>query len=473
MSTQKTQLVVFGAGPGGYAAAFFAADQGLQVTLIDKNKDPGGVCLYKGCIPSKALLHVAKLLNEAREASAWGIDFGQPKIDIKRVREWKNNVIAKMTGGLGILSKQRNITYIQGTGKFLNSNTICVTKEDGSEEIIEFEKAILATGSQPTKIPAFDIGSDRIIDSTGALALEDIPKKMLVVGGGYIGLELGTVYSALGTEVTVVEMMPALLPGADQDLIKVLASRIKEILHKILLGTRVVEMKEMPEGILVKFDGENLENTEEIYDKVLISVGRTPVTKELGLENTQVTVTERGFVQIDEKQATTDPNIWAIGDIAGDPMLAHKASHEGRVAVEALLGRRVAFEPAAIPAVVFTDPEIAWCGITENEAKEKGIPHQVARFPWGASGRATTLDRNDGMTKLIVDPETKRILGMGIAGVGAGELIAEGVLAVEMAAVATDLAMSIHAHPTLSETVMESAEALFGYSTHIYRPKKA
>jgi dihydrolipoamide dehydrogenase len=466
------QLVVIGAGPGGYAAAFLAADLGVNVTLIDSELNPGGVCLYRGCIPSKALLHVSKLINEAREAGNWGIKFSSPKIDLAILRSWKENVVTKLTSGLGQLTKQRKINYIQGTTKFLNSETLEIAKLNGEKSHLKFGDVIIATGSQPTIIPAFSIDSPRVWDSTQALALEDIPPKLLVVGGGYIGLEMGTVYAALGSKVTVVEMMAGLLPGSDRDLVKYLQNRLTSSFESIMVNTKVVNMKKEAKGIKVNFVDEKGNDSEQMFDKVLISIGRTPNSKNLGLENTRVELDKKGFIKVNEKRQTTDPRIYAIGDIAGEPMLAHKASHEGRIAAEVIAGHKVVYEPAAIPAVVFTDPEIAWCGLTENEAKEQGITVDIARFSWVASGRALTMGRTDGMTKMLFDPDSSRILGMGIVGVGAGELIAEGVLAIEMAALATDIKLSIHPHPTLSETVMESAEMFFGQSTHIYRPKR-
>jgi len=468
----KTQLAVIGGGPGGYAAAFLAADLGMQVTLLDLEKNPGGVCLFRGCIPSKALLHVAKLIREAEHSSKWGIQFNKPQIDLDKLRGFKEGVVNKMTGGLGQLSKARKINYIQGRATFVNSNKVTIEKMGGGTEELEYDKAILCTGSIPARIPSLSIESDRLIDSTGALALKDIPKSMLVIGGGYIGLELGYVYSSLGTEVSVVEMMPGILPGADRDMVNILAKSLEPVMQSIMVSTKVAEMKEVENGIKVRFEGENVKEPEQVYEKVLMSVGRVPNSKGLGLENTKVEIDKQGFVKVNSQQLTADPSIYAIGDIAGNPMLAHKASHEGRVAVEVIAGHNVEFKPAAIPAVMFTDPEIAWCGLTETEAKEKKIDVKVARFPWAASGRATTLDRSDGVTKLIFDPKTERLLGMGIVGPGAGELISEGVLAVEMAAQARDIALSIHPHPTLSETVMESAEVLFGTSTHLYRPKR-
>ena len=469
---QNKSVVVIGGGPGGYAAAFAAADLGMQVTLIDLEKNPGGVCLYRGCIPSKALLHIAKLLTEAKEAKTWGIDFGEPKIDLDRLRTFKNKVVAKLTGGLGVLSKQRKINYIQGRASFLNSSTLKIEKVDGTNEEFIFEKAIVATGSVIATIPSLNIQSKKLLNSTTALDLPVIPKSLLVVGGGYIGLELGSVYNALGTKVTVVEMMDGLLPGADRDLVQFLAKRIEKSFDKIMLKSRVLEMMEVEDGIKVKIQSADGTIYEIVYDYVLMSIGRRPETKGLGLENTNVKVNQRGWIVVNQQLQTDDANIYAIGDIAGEPMLAHKASHEARVAVEHIAGHNVAFEPKAIPAVVFTDPEIAWAGLTENQAKEKNIIVEVAKFPWAASGRAVTLDRNDGVTKLIIEPETERILGVGICGPGAGELIAEATLAIEMGANARDLALTIHPHPTLSETVMEAAEVFFGTSTHLYRPKK-
>ena len=470
-SSEHTKLVVIGGGPGGYAAAFLAADLGMETTLVDLEPNPGGVCLYRGCIPSKALLHAAKILSESRDAKEIGIEFGEPKIHIDQVRAWKNKVVSQMTGGLGVLSKQRKIKFIQGRATFLNSDSVNIKKTDGTEITLTFDNAILATGSHPITLP-FAPASPRILDSTTALNLEDIPAKLLVLGGGYIGLELGTVYNELGSKVSIVEMLPSLLAGVDRDLGVILENRIKKHFSAVKVNTKVTKMEETSNGIKVTFEDKEGNVSSEEYDKVLVAIGRKPNSKNLGLEKTKVTLTDRGFVQVNGQRQTTDPKIYAIGDIAGDPMLAHKASHEGRVAVEAIAGHKVAFEPQAIPAVVFTDPEIAWCGLTETEAAAKGREVMVVKFPWAASGRAVTLNRTDGLTKMIIDPETERILGMAICGVGAGEMISEGVLAVEMGAVVSDLKLSIHPHPTLSETVMESAESFFGLSTHIYRPKK-
>jgi dihydrolipoyl dehydrogenase len=472
--SSTSHVVVVGGGPGGYAAAFYAADLGMQVTLVDPAENPGGVCLYRGCIPSKALLHVAKLLDEAKHAEAWGVAFGAPTIDLNRLRGFKEKVVNQLTGGLGQLSKQRKITYVRGTASFRDAHSLDVADEGGKTTPISFDYAIIATGSRPSTVPGLSIQSPRLMDSTGALELPDIPQSLLIVGGGYIGLELGSVYAALGTKVTVVEMTGGLLPGADRDLVNVLAKRIEKMCEAVLLNTKVVSMKEAGEGIAVTFEGEGLGDRpkEQTFDRVLVSIGRRPNGAVPGLDRTRVKVNQRGFIEVDEKLQTAEPSIYAIGDVVGEPMLAHKASHEGRVAVEAIAGEKVAFEPLAIPAVVFTDPELAWCGLTENDAQKEGRKVTVVRFPWAASGRALTPDRPDGMTKLVIDPSTERILGVGIVGAGAGELIAEGVLAVEMGANATDLKMSIHPHPTLSETLMESAEVFFGHATHVYRPKR-
>lgn len=469
---QSLNIAVIGGGPGGYAAAFLAADLGMSVTLIDPELNPGGVCLYRGCIPSKALLHVAKLLEESHQAKDWGIEFAAPKIDLARLRSWKENVVKKLTGGLGVLSKQRKVKYVQGRAAFENSTTLRVTKTDGSEESLAFDRIVIATGSRPAVVPALKLDTPRMMDSTGGLNLEDIPGTLLVVGGGYIGLELGSVYAALGTRVTVVEMLPGLLPGADRDLVLPLHKRLDKMFDSILLNTTVASVKDEGNGIRGKLKAQDGSEQEKVFDRVLVSVGRKPNAEIPGLEKTGVKAGERGFIQVNKQLQTDDPSIYAIGDVVGEPMLAHKASHEGRVAVEAIAGHKVAFEPNAIPAVVFTDPEVAWCGLTETQAQRENREIKVAKFPWAASGRAITLDRPEGMTKLILDPQTERVLGVGIVGAGAGEMIAEGVLAIEMAALASDVALTIHPHPTLSETVMEAAEVFFGTSTHIYRPKR-
>jgi dihydrolipoamide dehydrogenase len=467
-------IAVIGGGPGGYAAAFLAADLGMKVTLIDREANPGGVCLYRGCIPSKALLHVAKLIDESRHAKNWGIEFGEPKIDVVRLRSFKEGVVNKLTGGLGQIAKARKVQYVRGDASFENSTTVRVAKTGGGDETLSFDRIIIATGSRPAVIPSLKLDTPRMLDSTSALDLADVPGTLLVVGGGYIGLELGTVYAALGSKVSVVEMTPGLLPGADRDLVLPLYKRLEKSFEAIQLNTTVTSVKEESNGIRVSFDGNDVQekDREKVFDKVLVSVGRKPNSEIAGLDRTQVRIGQRGFVQVNKHLQTDDPTIYAIGDVVGEPMLAHKASHEGRTAVEHIAGHKVAFEPNAIPAVVFTDPEIAWTGLTETQAEKEGREIKVAKFPWAASGRAMTIDRTEGMTKLIIDPANERVLGVGIVGAGAGELIAEGTLAIEMAALAKDIALTIHPHPTLSETIMQSAEVFFGTSTDLYRPRR-
>ena len=472
MADKKTHLAVIGGGPGGYAAAFLAADLGLEVTLIDPEINPGGVCLYRGCIPSKALLHAAKVIDEAREAQAWGLNFSGLKIKHARLREWKNEVVARLTGGLGQLVKQRKINYIQATAAFQDKQTLTVKAIDGGQRSLAFEYAIIATGSDAARIPQFELDSDRLLDATTALDLKEIPKKLLVIGGGYIGLELGTVYAALGSKVTVVEMTAGLLPGADRDLVRNLQKRLANRMASILLQTTVKSLKVQKNGIKATLEGPDVDQNARIFDKVLLAVGRRPNSAGLGLANTTIEVDGRGFIKVDAQRRTAEKQIFAIGDVAGEPMLAHKASHEGRVAAEVIAGRQVIYEPAAIPAVVFTDPEIAWVGLTEKEAADRGIAHKVVRFPWAASGRAATLDRDDGLTKLVIDPRSERIIGMGIAGSGAGEMIAEGALAIEMGANITDVGLTIHPHPTLTETIMEAADLFHGTATHFYQSKR-
>lgn len=466
-----TRVAVVGAGPGGYAAAFYAADLGMQVTLIDPEKNPGGVCLYRGCIPSKALLHVAKVLDEARHAKEWGIEFGAPRIDVNGVRDFKNRVVQKLTGGTGQVAKLRKITYVQGWATLTSPASLRVALASGGSEDVNVDYIVLATGSQPTRVGALAVDSPRVLDSTGALDLPEIPGSMLVVGGGYIGLELGSVYAALGTKVSVVEMTPGLLPGADRDLVRYLSQRVEKTFEKVMLSTKVTSMRALDSGVTITFEGEGTPG-ESTYDYVLVSIGRRPTPPIEGLDKTRAQVTQRGFIQTDMQRRTEEPTVFAIGDVAGEPMLAHKASHEARVAIEAIAGHKAVFEPLAIPAVVFTDPEIAWAGLTETQAEQEGRKVEIVRFPWPASGRAIAIDRVDGMTKLLIDPATERVLGVGIVGSGAGELIAEGVLAIEMGATASDLKHTIHAHPTLSETLMEAAEVFFGTATHVYKPKR-
>ncbi len=463
-------LVVLGGGPGGYAAAFLAADLGMDVTIVEKDPRLGGTCLLRGCIPSKALLHVGRVVAEAREMEEWGVRFGPPTVDIDAVRARKEKVIAALTGGLGQLARRRNVNVVQGQARFTASNTLEVALDAGGSETLSFDHCILASGSRPARIPAFDIGSPRVMDSTGALELADIPESLLVIGGGYIGLEMGTVYAELGSRVSVVELTDGLLPGADRDLVKPLHKRLTNLFEAIRLQTKVVRLEDRGEGIEVFFDGPEGE-TSQVFSRVLVAVGRRPNSDGIGLENTGVVIDSKGFVGVDAQQRTADPSILAIGDVCGEPMLAHRASHQGKVAVEALHGEPALFEPRAIPAVVFTDPEIAWAGLTEHEAAATGREVEISRYPWAASGRAHALGRTDGLTKMLVDPETDTVLGVGIVGPGAGELIAEAALAIEMGCSARDLSETIHPHPTLGETVAFSAENYFGVATEIYRPR--
>lgn len=463
-------VIVLGAGPGGYAAAFYAADLGMQVTLVDEERNPGGVCLYRGCIPSKALLHVAKLMDEAKHASHWGVDFGAPKVDIDKLRGYKDSVVERLTSGTGQVARLRKVTYVQGRATLTGPTSMSVKTATGTQDL-SADFVVLATGSYPTRIPGLNVDSPRLLDSTGALDLPEIPKTLLVVGGGYIGLELGSVYAALGTKVSVVEMTSGLLPGADRDLVKPLQQRIEKTFAKVMLSTKVTGMTAKKNAITVNFEGEGAP-ANETYDYVLVAIGRRPNSKIDGLDETKVKLDAKGFIETDGQRRTAEPTMFAIGDVAGEPMLAHKASHEARVAIEAIAGHKAVFEPAAIPAVVFTDPEIAWAGLTEAEAEKTGRKVEVAKFPWPASGRAIAIDRTDGLTKLVIDPDSGRILGIGLVGSGAGELISEGVLAIEMGATAEDVKLTIHPHPTLSETVMEAAEVFFGQATHVFKPKR-
>ena len=463
-------LVVLGGGPGGYAAAFLAADLGLQVTLVERDERLGGTCLLRGCIPSKALLHVGRVLAEAREMEAWGIHFERPKIDIDVVRGRKEKVIATLTGGLAQLAKRRNVTVIHGQALFTNSTSLEIATPGGVTQSLTFDHCILASGSRPAKIPAFDLPTPRVMDSTKALEMVDVPASLLVIGGGYIGLEMGTVYAELGSRVSVVELTDTLLPGADRDLVKPLQQRLDKLFEKIHLRTKVTKLEDRGESIRVHFEGPEGPSAHD-FARVLVAVGRRPNSDGMGLENTKVVVSPKGFVEVDGQQRTADPHILAIGDVCGEPMLAHRASHQGKVAVEALHGEPALFAPRAIPAVVFTDPEIAWAGLTEHEAVAQGRTVEISRYPWAASGRAQALGRTEGMTKLIVDPETDAVLGVGMVGPGAGELVAEGTLAIEMGCTARDLSETIHPHPTLGETVAFSAENYFGLATEIYRPR--
>jgi dihydrolipoamide dehydrogenase len=463
-------LVVLGGGPGGYAAAFLAADLGMPVALVERDERLGGTCLLRGCIPSKALLHVGRVLAESREMEDWGIHFQKPTLDLAALRARKEKVIATLTGGLATLARRRNVTLVRGNARFTGSGTLEVTEPTGGTTTLTFDHCILASGSRPTRIPAFDIGSERVMDSTGALELRDVPETLLVVGGGYIGLEMGTVYAELGSKVSVVELTDTLLPGADRDLVKPLQQRLEKLFAAIHLRTKVTRLEDTGAAVRVHFEGPDGPFTQE-FSRVLVAVGRRPNSDGLGLEHTRAVVNAKGFVEVDDRQRTADPQILAIGDVCGDPMLAHRASHQGKVAVEALHGEPAVFAPRAIPAVVFTDPEIAWAGLTEQEAAAAGRVVEVSRYPWAASGRAHALGRTDGLTKILLDPETDAVLGVGIVGPGAGELIAEGVLAIEMGCSARDLVETIHPHPTLGETVAFSAENYFGLATEIYRPR--
>ena len=469
-----TQLVVLGGGPGGYAAAFLAADLGMQVTLVEREARLGGVCLLRGCIPSKALLHVAKAMAEAKHLAEWGVAFAEPKLNLEAMRSRKEKVIATLTGGLAQLAKKRNVRVVRAKAQFADSQTLQlepVAEATLEDDRLRFEHCILATGSSPTKIPAFDLPTDRVMDSTIGLELPEVPESLLIVGGGYIGLEMGTVYAALGSRVSVVELTDGLLPDADRDLVRPLQKRLEGQFQAIYLKTKVVSLKDKKKAIEVVFEGPQEQKTEQ-YGRVLVAVGRRPNSAGLGLENTGVKVDSRGFVVVDNKQRTADPHILAIGDVAGEPMLAHKAAHEGKVAVEVLAGEPAEFSPQAIPAVVFTDPEIAWAGLTEGDAKKQGRPIQTAVFPWGASGRAQAVGRTEGLTKWVVDPASQRVLGCGIVGYGAGDLIAEAVVAIEMGAVVRDLVDAIHPHPTFSETLGAAAEVFLGTATDLFRPRR-
>ncbi|HEU6447276.1 MAG TPA: dihydrolipoyl dehydrogenase [Verrucomicrobiae bacterium] len=469
MDPIKTEIVVVGAGPGGYAAAFYAADLGKKVILIEREKKLGGVCLNRGCIPSKALLYATHQIVNARESAHRGITFTEPKVELEKLRTWKEGILAKLSGGVATLAKMRGVEVIAGRAYFEGSNKLRVETDKG-QQFVEYDKAILAVGSLPAMPKAFDLGNPRVMTSTEALEVPDVPENLLIVGGGYIGMELGFVYSALGSKIVLVEAMDSILAGADADLARPVANNAKKVFKEVRLKAKVTKMATVGKQIKVamEYNGQKLE---ELYDRVLVAVGRVANSKDLGLENTKIQLDERGFVKINPQQQTDDPSIYAIGDIAGGILLAHKAHKEARIAVENICGENSAFD-SIIPAVVFTDPEIAWCGLTEAEAKEKGIAYEVAKFPWTASGRALSFDRTDGVTKMIVEPETNRVLGVGICGAGAGELIAEAVLAMEMGASVEDIALTIHPHPTLSETLMECADAYFGHATHTFTKKK-
>jgi len=471
MEPSKTEIVVLGAGPGGYAAAFYAADRGKKVTLVEQSPRLGGVCLNAGCIPSKALLHATEILREAKDSAARGIEFGAPKIDLDKLRIWKDSILDKLGQGIKGLAQKRGVQLVHGRGHFEDSQTLRVETADG-QKFIAYDSAIIAVGSKAALPSAFDLGNKRIMTSTEALEIQDVPGDLLVVGGGYIGMELGTVYAALGSKVVVLEVLPSILTGVDPDLVRPVSRFAQKAFKEIRVNTKVLKMATAGKRIKVTIQLAG-EQREEIYDRVLVSVGRVPNIGNIGLEHTKVTKDDKGFIKCNARQQTEDPHIYAIGDAGGGVLLAHRASKQARIAVEAILGEASVFENIVIPAVVFTQPEIAWCGLMESDAKQKGIEVKVAKFLWGASGRALTLDRPDGLTKLIIEPETERILGVGIVGSGAGELIGEGVLAVEMGATARDIADSVHPHPTLSETLMEAAEVFYGTATHTLSRKES
>jgi len=464
MEPIKTEILVLGAGPGGYTAAFYAADRGQKVTLVEQNPRLGGICLNTGCIPSKALLHATEMLREAKESAKRGIAFGEAKIDLDKLRAWKDSILEKLGQGIKGLAQKRGVQIIHGRGHFEASQTLRVETAEG-QKFVNYEKAIIAVGSKPAMPSAFDLGNKRIMTSTEALEIRDIPMDLLIVGGGYIGMELGTVYATLGSNVVVLEALPTILTGIDPDLVRPVSRAAQKAFKEIRVDTKVLKMATAGRQIKVTMQIDK-EQREELYDRVLVSVGRVPNYTDLGLEGTGVTKDEKGFIKTNPQQQTDDRHIYAIGDVSGGVLLAHRAAKQARIAVESILGEASAFENIVIPAVVYTDPEVAWCGLTETEAKQKGIEIKVAKFLWGASGRALTLDRPDGLTKLIIEPETERVLGVGVVGAGASELISEGVLAVEMAATARDIADSVHPHPTLSETLMEAAEVFYGTATN-------
>ncbi len=471
MEPIHTEIVVVGAGPGGYAAAFYAADLGKKVLLVERDQRLGGVCLNRGCIPSKALLYAAHTITSARESERRGITFGPPAIEVAKLRAWKESILNRLSGGVAQLAKLRGVQVLHGRGYFEDSRTLRIETEAG-QQFINYDQAIIAVGSKPALPKAWDLGNPRIMTSTEALEVEEVPQSLLVVGGGYIGMELGTVYASLGSKVVLVETLDTILAGADPDLVRPVVAYAYKAFSEVRLATKVGKMATSGKHIKVEFDVAG-QKKEELYDRVLVAVGRSPNADDMGLENTKVSFDDRGFIHVNEKQQTTDPAIYAIGDIAGGVMLAHKAAKEARIAVEVIAGEQSAFVDITIPAVVFTDPEVAWCGLTEAEAKAKGLEVRVAKFPWAASGRALSFDRPEGLTKLIIDPETERVLGVGIVGTGAGELISEGVLAVEMGATAKDLALAVHPHPTLSETLMEAAEVFYGQATHSFVRKRS
>lgn len=469
---KNTEVVIIGAGPGGYAAAFHAADLGREVTLIDPKENPGGVCLFHGCIPTKALLHFASVKQDAIEAKAWGLNFDDLSVDISKVRQWKQKVVKQLTGGLGQLSKARKINYIRGKAVFAGKQSLTVKPHEGTSFTLKFDKAIVATGARAASLPGIDFDHKLILSAESALELEDIPKKLLVVGAGYIGLEMSVIFKALGADVSIIELSPDIMPGMDKDLANVFKKARKDLVDNIRFETRVTEVKKTGKKLKVTFEDKDGESKSETFDKMLVSIGEVPNSENLGLAEAGIETDQKNFIGVNEFRQTNQPHIYAIGDVAGQPLLAHKATHEGRVAAQHLSGHKAAYEPKAIPGIVFTEPELAWTGLTEQEAAAQGRKVEVVKFPWAASGRATTLGQSIGLTKLIIDPASERLLGAGFAGKNAGTLVPEATLAIEMGAVARDLELTIHPHPTLSETIMEAAEMFYGQATHIFKRKK-
>ena len=472
MSSKKhIDIIVIGSGPGGYAAGFRAADLGRQVLIVDKDPTLGGVCLNRGCIPSKTLLHIAKVLEEAESLKNMGVGFSKPKIDIDGVRSWKSKIVTQLSSGISQMAKARKVQTVQGEATFLSNSEIQI-KSGSKKQVVTFDHCVIAAGSSSSTIPGIPTENKDVLTSRTALDLVRVPKNLLIIGGGYIGLEMGTVFNSLGSVVSVAEFLPNLLPGADADLVKPLARKLKKQFEEIYLSTKITSVKpSKPKGLTVTMEKDGKTSTKK-FDQVLVAVGRKPNTKNIGLENTTIIINDQGFITIDKCQKTNVDNIYAIGDIAGDPMLAHKATHEGKVAAEVICGLPSEFDTKAIPAVIFTDPEIAWVGITETEAKEKSIPYQKGEFPWAASGKSLAMGRNEGRTKIIFDPDTKRTIGVGIVGPNAGDLISEGALAIEMGADAEDISLTIHPHPTLGETFANAAEVFEGTVTDLYIPKK-
>ncbi|MFP4471042.1 MAG: dihydrolipoyl dehydrogenase [Bacteroidales bacterium] len=468
-NNSKAQLAIIGAGPGGYAAAFHAADLGIEVTLIDPNENPGGVCLYHGCIPTKALLHFAEMKREAYAARQFGLDFQSVSVNVDKLRQWKGRVVKKLTGGLGQLTKARKINYVRAYAKFIDQNTLELEDLDGKKTQLSFEKAIVATGARAASLPGAEFDHDTIMNAQSALELKDVPDRMLIVGGGYIGLEMGTIYHALGTKVKIVEMTPGIMPGMDRDLIEVVEKELKEVLNGARFETKVKLVEKTESGIRATLENKDGETEVEQFDKMLIAVGEVPNTEKLGLDKAGVETDDKNFVKVNEFRQTSAKHIYAIGDITGEPLLAHKASHEGKVASEHIAGKKTAYEPEAIPAIVFVG--LAWTGLMERDAEAQGRKVKVTKFPWSASGRAATLGKKYGLTKLIIDPETDRLLGAGFAGYRSDSLVPEATLAIEMGAVAKDLELTIHPHPTLSETIMEAAEMYYGQAIHTMKSK--